>query len=137
MRLIDWMFAAESLDGCGAVDSYLHRWRLLALPNGRRLYLHHFVGDDWSRDLHDHPKAFVSIGLCGWYIEETPGPKFRAYIAPWFRRFPPEHVHRLVVPSSCWTLVYTGPTMRPWGFWRGKMWVPWRRYVEKYGGGDC
>ena len=158
MRLIDRMFDKETHDGCGATDSYLSRWRLLALPNGRRLYLHHFLGDDWAQDMHDHPKEFYSIGLWGSYVEERPwgvcpsiffslppgtvgvpyGGVIRdTYRAPWIRRFPAHHIHRLVEAKGAWTLVYTGPTTRPWGFWQGKMWVPWRHYVEKHGGKDC
>ena len=158
-RLINWLFDKETHDGCGAsADRYMSRWRLLALSNGRRLYLHHFLGDDWSPDMHDHPKAFFSIGLWGSYVEERPlifesdlpvppggvgvpspecGIIRDTYRAPWIRRFPPHHIHRLVEAKGCWTLVYTGPTVRPWGFWRGKMWVPWQRYVETYGGDEC
>ena len=153
MRLIDWIFDKETHDGCGATDSYLSRWRLLALPNGRRLYLHHFLGDDWAQDMHDHPKEFTSIGLWGSYVEESPrdaklaiglglsplkcGIRRDTYRAPWIRRFPAHHIHRLVEAKGAWTLVYTGPTTRFWGFWQGRVWVPWRSYVEKYGGGDC
>ena len=70
---------------------YLHRWRLLSLPNGRRLYLHHFVRSDSQRDLHDHPKTFISIGLLGGYVEETPHGRKR-FVAPFIRKFPPEHL---------------------------------------------
>ena len=141
-RLIDWLFRKRALDGCGAgvSDGYMHRWMLLPpLPNGRRLYLHHFLGDDWSKDMHDHPKAFFSIGLWGSYVEERPrelsigilysvppggagipvsGIARDTYRAPWIRRFPPHHIHRLVEAKGCWTLVYTGPTVHPWGCWR-------------------
>ena len=159
-RFFDWLFRKEIMDGCGAgvSDGYMHRWRLLTLLNGRQLYLHHFLGDDWSKDMHDHPKAFVSIGLWGSYVEERPrefgfGPDLVVppggvgiphngiirdhYRAPWIRRFPAHHIHRLTEARGCWTLVYTGPTVRLWGFWRDRVWVPWRSYVEKYGGGDC
>ena len=148
-KLMDRVFAMETLDGCGAAAAYMRRWRLLALPQGRRVYLHHFTGDDWSEDMHDHPKAFVSVGLWGSYIEETPyftrrrtDPNLptrrrETFRAPWIRRFPPSHVHRLIVPRGAWTLVYTGPRRRPWGFWRDGEWIHWRRYVAFFGGGDC
>ena len=163
-RLIDRVFRKEMLDGCGAVDSYLHRWCLLSLPNGRRLYLHHFIGDDFAEHMHDHPKAFLSIGLWGSYIEERPrgfhysadnpglpgapggdgsvpipeqGVISTVYRAPWIRKFPPQHIHRVLVPKRAWTLVYTGPSQRPWGFWVGREWIPWRRYISAFGGDDC
>lgn len=72
MRLIDRIFEREEMDGDGRCATYLVRWTLLKLPLGMGVYLHHFVGDDWSRDMHDHPKRFISIGLNGGYIEETP-----------------------------------------------------------------
>lgn len=69
---IDRLFQREEMDGDGRCATYLVRWTLLKLPRGIGVYLHHFVGDDWSRDLHDHPKRFISVGLRGSYLEETP-----------------------------------------------------------------
>jgi hypothetical protein len=95
------------------------------------LYLHHFVGDDWSFDLHDHPKRFLSIGLWGWYLEHTPNAPPRRWHAPWVRSFPAEHIHRLTVPSkNCWTLVWVGKPVREWGFWHLGRFIPWRRYID-------
>lgn len=71
---IDRLFQREEMDGDGRCETYLVRWTLLKLWGGIGVYLHHFVGDDWSRDLHDHPKRFISIGLWGSYVEETPTP---------------------------------------------------------------
>src|SRR6202034_4752169 len=106
---------AEEINGGNRCPTYLFRWTL-AKWRGRGIYLHHFVGDDWSRDLHDHPKRFISIGLWGWYIEETPyrgstewaklGNVLTTYHAPWIRTFAATHIHRLSVPTkNCWTLV--------------------------------
>jgi hypothetical protein len=74
-RILNRLFAREEMDGDGRCPTYLVRWTLLKLPGKRGVYLHHFVGDDWSLDLHDHPKRFISIGLKGRYIEHTPGPE--------------------------------------------------------------
>ena len=151
-RLVARIFRHEVINGRCATDRYLNRWTLLRLPGGRALYLHHFVGSDWSRDLHDHPKRFVSIGLRGGYVEERlEGIKprnaptvylallRRRYAAPWVRWFEPNHIHRLrVPPRGCWTLVYTGRTERDWGFWQSGRWVHWRHYVALFGGkGGC
>ena len=133
--LFDRVFGLELIDGNGAVDQYLRRWTLLKLPNGRRLYLHHFVGSDWSRHMHDHPKPFVSIGLRGAYVEGTPkGP--RRWVAPWIRRFPARHIHRLRINRSrpCWTLVYVGRPVRDWGFWTEAGWIEWSLFVRMHGG---
>ena len=144
--LFDRVFRFERIDGRCATERYLHRWTLLRLPGGRALYLHHFVGSDWARDRHDHPKAFVSIGIRGGYVEEVQWLagvwtilRRRQFRAPWIRRFPASHRHRLrVPPGGCWTLVYVGRTEREWGFWRGSVWFRWDRYVRMFGGrGGC
>lgn len=140
MRLIDRIFRLEEINGGERCPTHLYRWTLARIGS-YRLYLHHFVGDDWSLDMHDHPKRFISIGLKGSYVEETPflpadseweklGPVRTTYRAPWIRSFPAEHVHRLSVPSkSCWTLVITLKATRQWGFWHFGSFVPWRKYV--------
>lgn len=139
--LIDRACQREEMDGDGRCATYLVRWTLMKLPGRRGIYLHHFVGDDWSLDFHDHPKRFVSIGLWGRYVEVTPGapagsvyPKpdvETIYRAPWIRTFPATHVHRIRLDQGarCWTLVIVLKTVRPWGFWHQHRWVPWRTYV--------
>lgn len=34
-----------------------------------------------------------------------------------------------LAPAPCWTLVFTGPARRPWGFWCPDGWVPWRHFL--------
>lgn len=136
-KLLDRLFgAAEEIDGGRRCPVYLYRWTLFARKGKFGLYLHHFVGDDWSLDLHDHPKRFISIGLWGWYLEETPVPSqhaatnIRKFRAPWIRTFPAHHIHRLSVPSkNCWTLVIVLKPVREWGFWHDGKFIPWRKYV--------
>jgi hypothetical protein len=140
----------EEINGDGQCETYLYRWTLLRTRWGK-LYLHHFVGSDWARDPHDHPKAFVSIGLRGSYTEHqyTPGVtavrRSVVWRAPWIRRFPARHVHRIDA-TECWTLVWVGREQRPWGFWlpegRGRsQWMLWSDYVHGQGlarrRGDC
>lgn len=125
--------AAEEINGGGRCATYLYRWTPFKWSGRFSIYLHHFVGDDWSHDLHDHPKRFISVGLWGWYIEERPSGDHtvkRIYRAPWFRSFPASHIHRITTPSkSCWTLVAVLKPVREWGFWHGKRFIPWRNYV--------
>jgi hypothetical protein len=139
-RLLNRLFAREEMDGDGRCATYLVRWTIWQW-RGRGVYLHHFVGDDWCLDLHDHPKRFVSIGLWGRYIEQTPDVRYahafgtvvheRTYRAPWVRTFPAHHVHRirLIDLRPCWTLVIVLKAVRPWGFWHAGKWIPWRTYV--------
>lgn len=144
MNLLDNLFGkAEEINGRDRCPTYLYRWTLIKRKNWS-IYLHHFVGDDWCLDLHDHPKRFISVGLWGKYIEQTPympvtGParRFsrlhqRLYRAPWIRTFPAEYVHRLVMVDGghCWTLVITLRAVRPWGFWHDGKFVEWREYVQ-------
>jgi len=129
MKWLDRIFGvAEEINGHNRCPTYLYRWVLFKTRWGNG-YLHKFVGDDWSLDLHDHPKRFVSIGLWGSYLEETPD-GFRRYRAPWFRTFPASHRHRLSTPwGTCWTLVFVGRTVRDWGFWHDGKWYVWSDYV--------
>lgn len=130
-RLLDRLLGiAEEINGGNLCPTYLYRWVVLRTRWGN-LYLHKFIGDDWARDLHDHPKGFVSIGLWGRYIEETPH-GYRLWIAPWVRSFPAEHQHRLALVDGyrCWTLVWVGKPIRMWGFWQDGKFIPWREYVD-------
>jgi hypothetical protein len=141
MKILNWLFGKpEEINGRNRCPTYLYRWTIAKLGK-RGIYLHHFVGDDWSLDLHDHPKRFISIGLWGSYVELTPypnpdsewaalGPVRETFLAPWIRTFPANHIHRLEVPSkSCWTLVIVLNTVRPWGYWHDGKFIGWREYV--------
>jgi hypothetical protein len=149
MKLLNMLFGKpEEINGAERCPTYLFRWTV-AKWRGRGIYIHHFVGDDWSLDLHDHPKRFVSIGLKGWYVEYTPnsnivglGEQFAIFNAPWVRSFPAEHIHRLKMFRSggtngtpeiihgCWTLVIVCKPTRSWGFWHLGSFIPWKEYVE-------
>jgi hypothetical protein len=131
MKILNRLFGVpEEINGGQRCPTYLWRWTIFKWSGHFSIYLHHFVGDDWSFDLHDHPKRFISIGLRGWYEEETPS-GFKIYSAPWIRTFPAEHIHRISVPSkSCWTLVIVLKPKREWGFWHEGKFMPWRRYVD-------
>jgi hypothetical protein len=127
-------FRREEMDGDGLCGTYLIRWTLLNWP--RRAYLHHFVGSDWARDPHDHPKHFLSIGLWGSYVEhvydDLARPTLRRWRAPWIRWFPATHRHRVELPAgeSCWTVCVVGKPVREWGFYyRLERWVRWDEYV--------
>jgi hypothetical protein len=131
VKLLDVLFGnAEEINGRERCPTYLYRWTLVKRQNWS-VYLHHFVGDDWSLDLHDHPKRFISIGLWGKYLESTPRGE-RVYRAPWFRTFPADHIHRLsmINGGKCWTLVIVLKAVRPWGFWHNGKFIGWREYVD-------
>ena len=131
------LFRAEDIrnpDG----SQYLIRRVLLLLKNRAAVYLHHFVGTDKEDAMHDHPKWFLSIGLRGRYVEETPT-GLRLWTAPWIRWFPASHRHRLIVPpgESCLTLVVTGPGEgSDWGFYPDGVYVPWQEFEQMTGRGE-
>lgn len=62
--LLNRFFGREEINGGNRCPAYLYRWTLFAC-RWFGVYVHRFVGDDWSLDLHDHPKRFISIGLRG------------------------------------------------------------------------
>jgi hypothetical protein len=138
-RLLSRLFRMEEINGGERCPTYMYRWTLLR-AFGCAAYLHKFVADDWSRDLHDHPKRFISIGLWGHYVEHAPlWPDQRSdeqrhtlFQAPWIRTFPATHVHRLSGPTPehpCWTLVIVGRPVRDWGFWSSGRWTLWTKYL--------
>lgn len=133
-RLFGWV-KYETMSGAGLCPVYLERWVILdRWKHG--VYLHHFIGDDWAVDPHDHPRKFISVGLKGWYFEDV----FNAdgtlretlkFTAPWFRSFPAEHLHRVRAAEcgDCWTLVIVLPKTRRWGFVQDGIWIPFKEYV--------
>lgn len=150
-KILSALFRLEEINGGERCPTYLYRWTLFQprrprwFWRGFGVYLHNFVGDDWSRDLHDHPKRFISIGLKGRYVETTPvsadsmdvgelltGFSHRVYAAPWLRTFPATHIHRLslIDGQPCWTLVIVLRSVREWGFWHQGQWIHWKEYVR-------
>jgi len=71
MKWLDKLLSKEEINGNEICPTYMYRWTLLKIPFIGRIYLHHFIGDDWAADPHDHPKRFISIGLLGKYYEEV------------------------------------------------------------------
>lgn len=119
-------------------DVYLRRWWLI--PRNRLLgvYLHNMVRDD-DAVRHDHPYLSLSLCLSSGLLES-------------YQEFPPSGVvrmrkpqqgqwiwrssrmaHQLMVMSPAWTLFFTGPRIREWGFWCPRGWRSWRQYVATSG----
>jgi hypothetical protein len=98
--------------------------------------LHWIMRTDPQPDLHDHPNAFVSVVLRGWYAEETPKPgseqeRIRKHIVFLNIKRARER-HRIVaLGGKTLTLVFAGPVVRGWGFHTPHGWKPWREYVAR------
>ncbi len=122
MRWCLWRWTDVDVDD----KLYLRRLHLFQTPLFS-IMLHWIMRPDPQPDLHDHPVAFASIVLRGGYAEEVPGARLR-----WIKHLNlklPTHRHRIrwAAPNTL-TLVFAGPVVRKWGFWRGDQFIPWREY---------
>lgn len=139
---------------------YLKRWLVArktdATPLGvkpddaakRSIFLHHFQDSD-ADEMHCHPWPFVTLILSGGYYERTPAPGWKDGVGPTRERWygpgrllirPATHIHSVRLPldkagnpKPCWTLLYVGRKVRPWGFWCPVGgWIPWRKHLTNY-----
>lgn len=117
----------------GGVDRpYLLRWWVIPRNRLFNVYLHQFLRSDDDRALHDHPWASCSILLRGAYREHlSNGTRpIRIEGAIVFRRSG-QIAHRIeLIPGEpCWTLFFTGPRYREWGFHCPRGWVHWKLFT--------
>jgi len=104
--------------------NYLTRLRIVATP-WFGIYLHRIGTPDSRPVLHDHPWSFLSLVLWGSYTEVTPvleglppiGRKRRR--VRWANWKPARSFHYIAElhTRAVWTLVFTGPRKRTWGYW--------------------
>jgi hypothetical protein len=137
-----WAFMKRRLIGSGD-DVYLDRTYVIQTPLFGVLF-HRIHRPDNQRDLHDHPWSFFSIVLRGWYEEDVPHEcdepnclyalTTRRRTVRWFnfKRAEDRHSIRFVSRRPVWTLVFTGPKRRTWGFWidSGTKFVKWTEYEK-------
>lgn len=125
---------------------YLLRWFLIPKNPYFNIFLHKTLRDDASRDLHCHPWYWASLILRGQYIETYMIDPSKPWITEYgtklwhtgsFRIRRGRYAHRLSLfgrgyphgtQSPCWTLFFTGPHYRDWGFYTAQGWMHWRRY---------
>jgi hypothetical protein len=122
----------------GPAAPYLRRHWLLPRNRFFNVYVHEFLRSDDDRALHDHPWLFnASWLISGGYTEHTPaGIRYRE-LGDFAFRFGPAP-HRVELWESfftgnsipCWTVFFTGPVVREWGFHCPRGWVPWREFVD-------
>jgi hypothetical protein len=120
----------------GAAKPYMRRWFVIPRNHLFNIYLHNIVRDDDDRALHDHPWWFLSVMLRGSYVEWLSGGNANLRRAPSvaFRRATTSHRVTLPkdwdgLPIPCWTLVFTGPRVRSWGFQCPQGWRHWRDFT--------
>lgn len=117
---------------------YLTRWVLDFKLFSIRLHHWHF-GDD-PRSFHDHPWHFFGIVLIGSYFDLTVSGRENMPTGKVF--FRNAHHKHTVETKGCWTLIFTGPEIREWGFWikntKGRdVWFKAKRYFLKRGHHEC
>lgn len=142
---------------------YLRRWYIIPRNRVLNIYLHHFLRSDDDRALHDHPWWFASLILKGGYWEHRQGKlstkSWRSVGSVALRR--PNALHRVELDSDlecvgvdrwpsgepksywcddvekpAWTLIFTGPRVRQWGFLCPGGWVQWEQFDYQNGCGE-
>lgn len=114
-------------------DDYLRRWWVIPRNRFFNVYLHNIRKSDDDRALHDHPWPSLSYMLDGHLIEVTHGGVAKVISKGDWTWRSAKFAHRLVVPTGVdvWTLFFTGPRIREWGFHCPQGWRPWREFVDQ------
>jgi hypothetical protein len=123
-------------------DVYLRRYYVYRGKRRPHIYLHHIIRSDYDRACHDHPWGFTSLILWGGYLEHQEmacEPDGDGGYFNWTTRRRPGTIirhkatdlHRLELTKPAWTLVFTGPREREWGFrTTDKGWIPWKELYQ-------
>jgi hypothetical protein len=100
--------------------------------------VHHWIGPDDDRAFHDHPWWFLTFVLRGGYTDRNPGGDDHLR-APAVRFRPALHRHTVVPDADgAWTVLLTGPIVRPWGFWKdGAKFVKANKWFASRGHHPC
>lgn len=115
---------------------YLIRWRLEIAQIGS-IRVHHWLGPDDDRAFHDHPWWFLTLVVRGGYADRSPAGT-DALHAGSIRFRPALHRHTVVPnPGGAWTLMVTGPTVRPWGFWIDGRFRKANKWFASFGHHPC
>jgi len=124
-------------------ELYLERRRLIQTPVFG-VYLHHIAMEDKDRDLHDHPWTFGTLILKGGYTESyrPEADKFgteqhRVWKRWSYHKMPLRAAHKIeTLKDNTYTLVFTGPRRKDWGFHTPEGYVRWQDYLVSYGSID-
>lgn len=132
-----WAVWNRFLIPCQNGEQYLARLRLVDTP-WFGIYLHDIYEPDDGRDPHNHPYAFISVILRGWYDERVhPEPaghrnmsslKFRKRFS--VHRMDKKAAHQIIrCAPRLKTLIIRGKRSPDgWGFYTMSGYVPWQEY---------
>lgn len=114
---------------------YVIRWRLETGLGSIRV--HHWIGPDDSRALHDHPWWFCTFVIRGAYQDITADDR-ELLTAPAVRFRPALYRHYVLPQPEAWTVLVTGPRTRKWGFWKnGTKFVKANKWFLSQGHHPC
>jgi hypothetical protein len=109
---------------------YLHRWCVKPRSKGANQYLHNILAPDYPV-LHDHPWAFKSMILHGGYTEMTTTGLIERQAGDVYEKKANDlHYISAVLPNT-WSLIFTGPTTRDWGFLSEGQWISHSDFTER------
>lgn len=114
---------------------YVIRWRLETKWFSVRL--HHWLKPDDDRAFHDHPWSFTTFVLKGGYVDKNPDGE--QHLKAFTIQHRDAHHKHTVVPDEggCWTIIFTGPKIRNWGFWVKGKFIKMNKYFLTYGHHPC
>jgi hypothetical protein len=114
---------------------YVIRW--IAETPWISVRIHHWTGPDDDRAFHDHPWWFLTFVVRGSYTDKNPAGDDHLR-APAIRFRPALHRHTVVPdPGGAWTVLLTGPIIRPWGFWLGEKFTKANKWFLSRGHHPC
>jgi hypothetical protein len=115
---------------------FVVRWKIES-RSGWSLRLHHWLSSDDARAFHDHPWWFITLVLRGGYTDK--GPDGDDVLRAGSVRYRPALHRHTVVPGArgAWTLMATGPKMRPWGFWLNGKLIRHNKWFARFGHHPC
>lgn len=126
-RLVDWIIRRAQRKPYTHLENYMRRWWVVRpsrwLPFSIRL--HRILRQDLDRTPHNHPCAFRTIVLRGWYCQELLVPFGRDTVRTAVAVGPgdtyaltTDQYHRIahVSGGGVWTLFIMGKKQGQWGF---------------------
>lgn len=114
-------------DGNAYMERYYLGGQHVPVHDRTAVRLHHFLGSDPGRDLHDHPWDFTTVLLTGGYVEHTEHGRTIRNVGDVVHHRA-EDLHRVELLEPTWTLFLHGPARRRWGFLTPTGWVYWGDY---------
>lgn len=108
----------------------------LSIPKVGKLRLHRFYPNTTDRDYHDHPWPFVTLVIQGSYTDVTLEGRVTEMTPGKIRYRSANHAHKTFAgPKGCTTIVASPHERKPWGFFPDGKWMPWSKYMAKFGHG--